>query len=161
MKTATRWSIPTIKPRTVGLLIFLLFAVLLLTQLVGPARERRDRGIEMMRAEAALLPPLQGSQLTRKIERNEPFATLLLEEDYSLSATCADLQHYYAGMAPDAGWLLVEPTETIHDQFGDPSWDELHSAYHKAVAGYTIELGVGCTIDQSQGQGYDLSMQSS
>lgn len=161
MKTATRWSIPTIKPRTVGLLIFLLFAVLLVTQLVGPARERRDRGMEVMRAEAALLAPFTGSQLTRKVERNEPFGVLILLEDYSLSATCADLQQYYAGTAPTAGWLVVEPVGVIHDQFGDSSRDELHSAYHKAVAGYAIDLSVSCIIDQSQGQGYVLSMQSS
>lgn len=161
MKTATRWSIPTIKPRTVGLLILLLFAVLLVTQLVGPARERRDRGIQVMRAEAVLLAPFPGSQLTRKIERNEPFSVLILEDDYSLNATCADLQQYYAGTAPANGWSLVEPVGTIHDQFGKPPRDELHSAYHKEVAGYAIDLSVGCTIDQSQGQGYVLSMHSS
>lgn len=98
----------------------------------GEAKERRgDGGIEVMRAQAALLPPFPGSQLTRKVERNEPFGVLILLEDYSLGAACAELQQYYAETAPEAGWSLVEPVETIHDQFGDPSRDELHSAYHK------------------------------
>lgn len=161
MKKMARWSIPTIKPTTVGLLILLLFAVLVLTQLVGPARERRDRGVQVMRAESALLPPFPESQLTRKIERNEPFGVLILEEDYSLNATCAGLQRYYAGTAPANGWSLVEPVGTIHDQFGTPSRDALHSAYHKETAGYAIDLIIECSIDQSQGQGYVLSMHSS
>lgn len=113
-----------------------------------------------MRAEAALLAPFPGSQLTRKIERNEPFGVLILEEDYSLSATCADFQQYYAETAPTAGWLVVEPVQTIHEQFGAPPRDLLESAYGKEVAGYAIHLSIGCFIDQSQGQGYDLSMQS-
>lgn len=122
--------------------------------LVGkPFDEYNTHGVQVMRAQLALLPPPAGATVTSSVDRAHLDRSELTVY-YAFSGTCQDVQSYYARMAPQADWIVTNAG--VLRTTSTPEDDYLESDYQKVAEGYKLALQVGCRPNVPAGDGYDI-----
>lgn len=122
--------------------------------LVGkPFDEYNTRGVQVMQAQLALLPPPAGATVTRSVERAHLDPSRLTVY-YAFSSTCQDVQSYYARVVAQASWAVTKANELLTTS--TPEDDYLESDYQKVAEGYKLALQVGCRPNAPAGDGYSI-----
>jgi hypothetical protein len=148
-------------------LLLVCAAALLLTDLVvqvtgiqlpfirQQTQQDRERAVQVMQEELALLPPYPGSAENGRLAVTSAGHGPSLDVDYASPGQCRNIQTYYTTAAPAAGWILKQSAPS------DTSLVQINSIYQKTVDGFTIMMAVTCYTDpKTYGSGYLLNMRA-
>jgi hypothetical protein len=130
--------------------------VLVLLVEFAPVLPWQQEIVGVLRREWAALPPYPGSTVLRTnlravfLDPNTNF-----QVDYASPGSCAQVQAYYATVAPVAGWEIHNPLRSF--RYNSPPLEALETTYHKYVHAFTLSLVVDCFVEEP---GYSVFVDS-
>lgn len=133
------------------LLMILVGAVIVGTQLIGPAKDYRDHAVSTMRAEFSMIPSCKNIQPDDNTVFDPPFQAPQIQISYTYNDQCPDVETFHTNQLQQTG----------RNGSGDfiSTTGGFDTAYfHKTAQGYSLTLELQYNSQPAPGSGCILTM---